>query len=72
MSRMPKVNKTTALIAGAASALAAIGGTVALTPAASAASTNVVLSDSGGGCADLAWSLCSASFQGLALLCCYG
>jgi uncharacterized protein len=49
MSRMPKVNKTTVIIAGATSALAVIGATVALTPAASAASATVVLSEVYGG-----------------------
>ena len=45
MSRMPRVNKTTAIIAGATSALAAFGAMVAFTPAASAASATVVLSE---------------------------
>src|SRR5690349_25048523 len=49
MSRMPKARKTTAIIAGATSALAVIGATVALTPAASAASAAVVLSEVYGG-----------------------
>src|ERR1700748_477553 len=49
MSRMPKASKTTAIIAGAPSALAAVGAMVALTPAASAASAAVVLSEVYGG-----------------------
>src|SRR5215475_8220248 len=49
MSRMPRVNKTTAIIAGATSALAAFGAMVAFTPAASAASATVVLSEVYGG-----------------------
>jgi uncharacterized protein len=49
MSRMPKANKTTVIIAGATSALAVIGATVALTPAASAASAAMVLSEVYGG-----------------------
>src|ERR1700749_1570059 len=49
MSRMPKASKTPAIIAGATSALAAVGAMVALTPAASAASAAVVLSEVYGG-----------------------